>query len=254
MLSAIKLGLSYKLPGDFMASALKKTNCDTCPSRGQGIFCELEMNELSEVSQNKVTNVYKRGQTIFYQGNPSFGLYCINSGKIKISKTATDGKESIIRIASPGDVLGHRSLFSNENYTATATALEDTTICFLDKKFIFNAIQKKPSVALNIIKKLSVEMGAAEQKCADLFQKNVRERLAEHFLGLMKNHGVKEEGRTRLDVKLTREEIASIIGTASETVIRFITEFKNEGLIEQEGKDIYVLDEERLKEFANIND
>ena len=235
-------------------AALKNISCENCLSKGQGIFCELEQGSLADVSKNKVMNVYKRGQIIFYQGNPSFGLYCINTGKIKIAKTGTDGKESIIRIAAAGDVLGHRSLFSNEHYSATATALEDTRICFLDKKFITGAIEQEPSIAMNIIKKLSKEMGAAEQKCADLFQKNVRERLAEHFLLLSKDHGVADGGRIRLDIRLTRDEIASIIGTASETVIRFITEFKDEGLIEQEGKTIYILDENRLKEFASIND
>jgi CRP-like cAMP-binding protein len=236
-----------------MGHPAKHLNCETCESRGKGIFCDLEHGPLNEVSHHKVTNTYKKGQVIFYQGNPPFGLYCINNGKIKITKTGNDGKESIVRLAGGGDVLGHRSLFSSENYTATATAMEDTTICFLDKKFIFKAIQDQPSIALNIIQKLSREMGSAEAKNASMYQKNVRERLAELFLTLKKTYGVQEGNRTRLDIKLTREEIASMIGTASETVIRFITEFKDEGLIEQEGKTIYVINEEKLLEFANLN-
>ncbi|MFL5784578.1 MAG: Crp/Fnr family transcriptional regulator [Bacteriovoracaceae bacterium] len=236
-----------------MAHPAKHLNCENCESRGKGIFCDLEEHPLREVGQHKVTNTYKKGQILFYQGNPPFGLYCINNGKIKVTKTGTDGKESIVRLAGGGDVLGHRSLFSNENYTATATVMEDTTVCFLDKKYIFQAIENEPSIALNIIRKLSREMGSAESKNAAMFQKNVRERLAELFLSLMKSYGVKEGKRTRLDIKLTREEIASMIGTASETVIRFITEFRDEGLIEQEGKTIYVINEEKLLEFANLN-
>lgn len=236
-----------------MAAALKNLNCENCQSRGKGIFCDLEHASLDEVSKNKVMNTYKKGQVIFYQGNPAFGLYCINSGKIKITKTGNDGKESIVRLATGGDVLGHRSLFSNENYSATATALEDTAICFLDKKFIFKAIQEQPTIAMNIIQKLSREMGSAEAKSANMFQKNVRERLAELLLTLGQSYGVKENERTRIDIKLTREEIASMIGTASETVIRFMTEFKDEGLIEQEGKVIYITDEEGLLGLANLN-
>lgn len=238
---------------EYMQNSIKNLQCENCQSRDKGVFCDLEKMALHDVSTHKVTNTYKKGQIIFYQGNPPFGLYCINSGKIKITKTGNDGKESIVRLAGAGDVLGHRSLFSNENYTATATAMEDTAVCFLDKKFIYKAIQEQPSIALNIIQKLSVEMGSAEQKSASMFQKNVRERLAELFLTLMKTYGVEENGRTRLDIKLTREEIASMIGTASETVIRFITEFKDEGLIEQEGKTIYVINEKKLLEFANLN-
>lgn len=236
-----------------MAHPAKTVSCETCSQRGKGIFCELEKIALSEVNENKVTNTYKKGNTIFFQGNPPFGLYCVNSGKIKVSKIGGDGKEAIIRIACPGDILGHRSLFSNESYNATATTLEDAVICFIDKKYIYQAIKENPSIALQIIQKLSVEMGSAESKTASMSQKNVRERLAELFLSLMKTHGIQEADRTRLDIKLTREEMASMIGTANETVIRFITEFKDEGLIEQEGKTIFVLDEKRLLEFANLN-
>jgi len=228
-------------------------SCENCQSREKGIFCQLENVALSDVSHNKVTNTYKKGQTIFFQGNPPFGLYCINSGKIKVSKLGNDGKESIIRIAGAGDVLGHRSLFSQENYTATATVIEDAAICFLDKKFIFKAVEKEPTVALNIIQKLSKEMGAAEARNAALSQKNVRERLAELLLILKKTYGIQEGNRCRLDIKLTREEIASMVGTANETIIRFFSEFKDEGLIEQEGKVIFIKDENRLVEFANLN-
>lgn len=236
-----------------MSIQMKNSGCEDCASRKKGIFCDLDHSALSDVSHTKTMNTYKKGHIIFYQGNPPFGLYCISSGKIKISKIGNDGKESIIRIADGGDVLGHRSLFSNENYTATATAMEDTRICFMDKKFIFKKIQEQPSMALNIIQKLSLEMGAAETKNASMSQKNVRERLAELFITLSNTYGVVEKNRIKLDIKLTREEIGSMIGTASETVIRFITEFKDEGLIEQEGKVIYVIDKERLLEFANLS-
>jgi CRP-like cAMP-binding protein len=229
------------------------TDCEKCESRGKGIFCELETLALGEVNERKVTNTYKKGHTIFFQGNPPFGLYCVKNGKIKVSKIGNDGKESIIRIASGGDVLGHRSLFSEEVYTATATVIEDASICFIDKKFIYKEIQDQPTVALNLIQKLSREMGSAEARTASMSQKNVRERLAELLLMLAKTYGVEEKGRTKLEIKLTREEIASMVGTANETVIRFISEFKDEGLIEQDGKTIYVKDKEKLLEYANLN-
>ncbi|MGE3608392.1 MAG: Crp/Fnr family transcriptional regulator [Bacteriovoracaceae bacterium] len=231
----------------------KNISCENCASRGKGIFCELENLALSEVSGNKIMNTYKKGHIIFHQGNPPFGLYCVNSGKIKITKIGNDGSETIIRLAGPGDVLGHRSLFSNENYTATATAIDDTAICFIDKKFILKTMQEQPTIALNIIQKLSKEMGSAESMNASMFQKNVRERLAELLLTLGKTYGIPEKNRTKLDIKLSREEMASMIGTATETVIRFITEFKDEGLIEQEGKTIFIINEEKLLDFANIS-
>jgi CRP-like cAMP-binding protein len=235
-------------------TAFKSVNCENCQSVERGIFCDLEQAALADVSHNKVMNSYKKGQTIFFQGNPPFGLYCIAQGKIKVSKVGNDGKESIIRIAGPGDVLGHRSLFSKENYSATATVIEDAAICFLDKNYIYGALKTDPTIALNLIQKLSKDMGAAETRNASMSQKSARERLAELFLTFMKNYGQEEsDGRVRLDIKLNRDEIASIVGTAHETIIRLISEFKEEGILEQEGKVIFICDEEKLLDFANLD-
>lgn len=231
---------------------LHPVDCEKCVNKDKSVFCDMQDKSLAGVSHNKSINIYKKGQTVFFQANTPFGLYCINSGKVKISKFGNNGKESIIRIAGPGDVLGHRSLFSDEYYTATATVMEDANICFFNKIYIFKLLKDEPSLAINMIQKLSKDMGAAEARTASMFQKDVSERLAEFFLTLMKAYGVEENGRCRLDIKLTREEIASIIGTANETVIRFISEFKQEGIIEQEGKTLYVIDKERLLERANL--
>jgi CRP-like cAMP-binding protein len=230
------------------------TSCEHCPSQAKGIFCDLESSTLAEVARHKVLNSYKKGQTIFFQGNPPFGIYCVANGKIKVSKVGQDGKESILRIAGPGDVLGHRSLFGRENYSATATVIEDSMICFLDKTYIYTALKENPSIALNIIQKLSREMGVAESRNASMSQKSARERLAELFLNFIKNYGHEEsDGRIRLDIKLNRDEIASIVGTAHETIIRLISEFKAEGILEQEGKTIFILDQDKLLEFANLD-
>jgi len=228
-------------------------SCAECPSKNEGIFCQVGFNEMEEITQHKITNVYKKGQTLFVQGNHPYGLYCISSGNIKLTKTGNDGKETILRIVHSGDILGHRSLFTDDNYSATATALEDTIVCFIDKKFIINMMEKNPSISLNIINKLSRDMGQAERKLTSLHQRNVRERLGELILTLKTSHGIKENGRWRIDLKLTREEMATMIGTANETLIRFMTEFKEAGIIEQEGKVLYIKDEEELMSWANIN-
>ena len=228
--------------------------CENCASRQSGIFCELNRDALDDVSSHKVTNHYKKGQTIFFQGNPPMGLYCVSSGKIKITRTGNDGKEAILRIAGPGDVLGHRSLFSKEKYEATATVIEDSSICFIEKNYIYSAIQNNPSIAMSMIEKLSRDMGVAERKSAAMFQKNARERLADLFLEFAEDYGVPLDNKIKLDIRLSRDEIASIIGSAHETVIRLISEFKEEGILELDGKTILVRDMEKLRQFANIND
>ena len=229
------------------------SSCENCPSKKDGIFCNLNFSEIEDISHHKITNTYKKGQALFVQGTHPFGLYCISSGNIKLTQVGVDGKESIIRIVHAGDILGHRSLFTDEDFGKTATALEDTEVCFIDKKYILSLIEKNPSVALNIINKLSRDMGHAENKLSSLHQKNVRERLAELLLSLKATHGIKESNRWKLDLKLTREEMATMIGTANETLIRFMTEFKDAGIIEQEGKTIFIKNEQMLLEWANIH-
>jgi CRP-like cAMP-binding protein len=219
-----------------------------------GIFSECTTDVLDNLSISKITNKYKKGQTLFIQGNHPFGLYCIQSGNIKVTKTGNDGKESIVRIVTGGDVLGQRSLFTDDNYSATATAVEESIVCFFDKKSILKSIEKNPEIALKLIHKLSRDMGNAENKMASFHQKNVRERLAELLLSLKASHGVKgDDGKWQINLKLTREEMATMIGTANETLIRFISEFKDLGLIEQQGKIIHIIDEEELMNFANVD-
>lgn len=230
----------------------KMTKCETCPSQGKGIFCELEHMELQDVTDHKVNNSYKKGQVLFVEGNPTFGIYCVSSGNIKITQISPDGKESIIRIASAGDVIGHRSLFTKKHYQATATALEEAHVCFIDKDYILKLITDKPSVSFNLISRLSRDLGAAEHRLSSFYQKNVRERLAELLLLLKESHGEETEQGTFINIKLTRDEMASIIGTAPETLIRFMSEIKSLGYIHQEGKKIFITDEKALLEFAGI--
>ena len=227
--------------------------CDKCDALQCGVFSNIVGDDLASISTCKVTNLYKKGQTLFFQGNPPYGLYCISDGTVKVSKIGNDGKESIVRMAKGGHLIGHRSLFTEDYYTATATALEDSTICFIDKKFIFKAVETKPAIAISIINKLSRDLGAAEKKVASLFQKNVRERLAELLLCLKESYGKKgEDGSWEIGIKLTREEMASMIGVANETLIRFMTEFKDEEIITQKGKTIYVINEDKLIDFADL--
>lgn len=226
-------------------------SCMNCASRGKSAFCHLDDSALKGVGGKKVMNFYKKGQTIYFQGNPAFGLYCINSGKIKIAIMGNDGKESIVRIAAGGDALGHQNLFNEDNYNSTATVLEDAAICFLDRSFIIKTIQEEPSVALNIIQKLSHDINETENKATSLAQKSVRERLAMLLLNLSKHYGVIEKNNIKLDIKLSRQEMASMVGTANETLIRFLAEFKVEGLIVEMGKTIFIKDEKRLLAFAN---
>lgn len=228
-------------------------NCQTCPGRSKSIFCELEGQALQELDDSKNANVYKKGQNLFLEGNLPFGLFCVHSGKVKITKTNSEGQETIVRVVQNGDVVGHRSLFSNSPYTASATVLEEGKICFVSKDTVQSLIQKEPRLSYTIINRLSQEMGIAEEKLASMARKNVRERFAETLLLLKENFGVETDQGLLLDIKLTREEMAQMVGAAPENIIRLITSFKEEGYLLQEKKQLILINIEALEKEAGID-
>lgn len=236
-----------------MSTAIKNNHCKQCECIDKCIFFGLKTPILDQISSKKVLNFYRKGQTIYLQGNPAFGIYCIKSGKIKISKVGNEGKEIIIKIAGAGDVLGHHNLYSNEPFSATATVIEDAKVCFIEKKFIQEKVMTEQTISINLIKRFSEEITAFENRSITMSHKNVRERLAELLVELKNTYGVSEDGRVKLNIKLTREEIASMVGTANETIIRFISEFKDEGILEQQGKVIYIMNFDKLLQTANLN-
>ncbi|HSA60292.1 MAG TPA: Crp/Fnr family transcriptional regulator [bacterium] len=229
-----------------------KLDCATCGSRVLGVLCSLDKAGLEECSEHKTTNQYKKGQVIFYEGNQSYGLYCIFAGRVKLYKTGVDGRQQIVRIAGPGDLLGYRSLFAEEPYAATAEVLEDATICCVDRNAFFPLLSKNPQLSLNIIRKLARELRDAEDLATSIAHRSVRERMAELLLMLKETYGKPVKSGVRIDLQLSREEMADMIGVTQETAIRLLSEFKKDGLIDVKERDITVLDAKGLVETANI--
>ena len=224
--------------------------CEHCPSRLDSVFTELNHNQLEVLSSEKGCNYYKKGQTVFFEGNNSHGIYCVHKGKIKLHKLGTEGKEHIIRFAKDGDILGYRALLSGEPFSASATVLDDASLCYIPKDGLLKLIMEDPAFSMKILELTCKEMGKAADTITNLAQKPVRERLAEVLLMLKETFGLDEEGV--IDVQLTREELANIVGTATESVIRLLSEMKKEGTIELRGKKIAILDEKELIHICNL--
>lgn len=229
---------------------LEDSSCrDTCQNLNKCLFMAVDQSELS---QHLSLHTYQKNQKLFSQGNIADGAFCVKTGKIKMVVTGNEGKESIVRIVGAGDVIGHRALLCNDGYHASAIALEDTIVAFFNKEYFFSAIDKHGSVALNLLAQLSCLVGKAETKNATLIHKNVRERLAGFLLTLKEAYGIQESNRISLDIKLKREEMAAIVGTTRETLARLLSEFKNENIILQEEGVIFIINEKKLIEFANL--
>ena len=196
---------------------------------------------------------YQKGQLIFREGSRPSGLHCVHQGKIKIAKVGGDGKEQITRLAKPGDVLGYRALMAETAYSASAVALDDCVVCFVPKADFLRTIEVNPQFANGLMKLLSRALGEAEERLLHLAYKPVRERLAEALLLLQRTYQ-KEEDPLPFAIAISREDLAALIGTAKETTIRLLTEFKEEGILSTKGSHITLLKPERLVEIASLYD
>lgn len=236
---------------------MKKANfhldCQFCEARFQSVFCGLNKNEVSELNKHKGCTVYKKGQDIFKQDSYPHGIYCINAGKVKLFQMAENGREQIVRLVKPGDILGYRTLLGGEKYTSTAEAIIETSICFIPKNLFFKFMETNNAITLQIMKLLSSDLKNAEHKITDLAQKPVKERMAEAILFMKEVYGFEKDNAT-LNVVLTREEIANIVGTATETAIRILADFKGDGVLEFIGKKIKISKMNELLHIANVMD
>ena len=225
-------------------------NCTDCQN-SEGILASTSMKNKEVLSDQKGNNFYKKGQSIFYEGNHANGLFCIHSGKVKLSKLGEDGKEQIVRFAKAGDILGYRSLLSDESYHASATAMEDSSICRISKDKFNLLLENDPKLSVNVIRLLSKDLRGAEQLLIDITQKSVKERIAEALILLKETFGLHEDGKS-LDVMLTRAEIADMAGTTTETTIRTLAQLSSDDLIELNGKKIVIKDLSGLQNLAGL--
>ena len=233
---------------------IKKTDliptCNTCPIIHKTLFNHLEKGEIDILNFEKGFNNYKKGNIVFHEGNKGNGVYCVHSGLLKLYKTGIDGKEQIIRFAKPGDLIGFRSILSNENACVTAKTLSPAHLCFIPAKLFVNLVQNNHDFSMHLIQLSCCELGEANKFILNMAQKNVRERLAEVLLFLKDTFGL--DNNNVLKIELTREEIANIVGTATESTIRLLSEFKKDKLIELKGRKIKLLEPKKLYRISNV--
>lgn len=203
----------------------------------------ISLDEQDHLNTHRACNYYKRHQSIFLEGSTPRGVYCINEGMVKLFKRGDKGKEQIIHIAKTGEIVGLKSMFTAEPYGVSAEVLEEANICFIGKEDFLNLMDTNPILRNDIIKELSLELEDRDDFITNMAQKSVRERLAFTMIVLI---GIFENK----PINLSREDLANFVGTATETLIRLLKDFKEEGIIEVRKRKIYVLDRERLLQLA----
>ena len=236
-----------------MESKPAELNCQTCPSRASGLYCSLDAEELAQINSHRKSRRYAKGETIFYEGKPADGMYCINEGRVKLYKTGVDGRQQIVRIAGPGALLGYRALLAEESYHASAEPLEDAVICHIDQGAFSDLLASNPDFSRSMIKKLAVELRQAESLATSMAQRSVRERMAELLLLLKDSYGKETDEGILIELRLSREEMASMIGVTQETAIRLLSEFKKDGLIDVNARSITLRNIPALLKTASLH-
>lgn len=224
--------------------------CEDCFVKIQTSFRSLSEDQINVLNYEKACNLYKRGDTVYHEGHRGNGVYCVNKGVLKLYKTGIDGREQIIRFAKAGDLIGFRSVLSNEISCTTAKVIEDAVLCFIPAKLFVQLAKDNAEFSMHLIKLSCKELGEANKYILDLAQKNLRERVAEVLLLLYETFELDKENIIK--VSLTREEVANIVGTATESVIRQLSDLKKEKVIDLKGRKIKILDIKRLKKISGL--
>jgi CRP/FNR family transcriptional regulator len=228
--------------------------CEMCSSLDLGLFGDLEFLEIRSLASQKSTRYLKKGQMLFEEGAPSAGLHCISSGSIKVTMSGTQGKETVLNIANAGDVLGYRGVLTGENSATSATAIKDSVVCCFDKELINQALRRQPSIAIKLIQLTGESLKFAEARIVSMAERNAFERTVELLLLLKESHGIQSDGNQwKIDLRLKREELASMAGVSMVTLIRSLSELKSEGVIAEVDKAITIIDEKRLLQLANLS-
>jgi CRP/FNR family transcriptional regulator len=224
-----------------------------CESNKIAFLNHCTPDQAALVEASKTCASYRKGELLFNESATPLGVYCIVSGVIKLVRTNHDGKEQILRFAQSGDVIAYRALIADEPLVSSAVCVEETIACFIPKHVFLGIIDENAAMSKELMKALSHELGVVEERVQSLAQKSVRERLAEALLFLHTTFNADSLNPDVIAITLPREDIANIVGTATETVIRLLSEFKGDKLIELEGKKIKILDKAKLEKISHAS-
>jgi CRP/FNR family transcriptional regulator len=228
--------------------ALKRAaSCFACQARERSEWSTLAPEEVRQLNEVKVRNTYRTGQMVFYQGNPCLGIYCIVEGTVVLRKTDAAGNSVIVRLAKAGQTIGYRAFFAGSPYEASAEAVIDSTICFIDKAAMRRLLEQNPSIGHNFLRRLAQELEESEQARLEANTLSVRARLAHLLLVLKDSYGrVDDDGNIIIELPLARQDVAAMIGARPESTSRAIKALQSDHVARFEGRDAIVDDLDRL--------
>ena len=224
------------------------SKCEQCIVRQFSSLKALNKEELLRMAECKTSYTIKKGEPIFEEGEVTNGIYCIKDGVCKLSKLSDNGKDQIVKLVKPGELLGQRSMISDEPANLSAVALEDMEVCFIPRSEVMQFFTQNNQFSMNVMRTICDDLKGADDHMVNMAQKTVRQRLGETLIYLEDTFGKNEDGT--LHIQLSREELAGMIGTATESCIRLLSELNKSDYIELIGKKIKLLDKNKLKRLT----
>ena len=214
------------------------SKCDSCIVKEFNSLKSLTRDELMRVSACKTGKLYKKGQVIFEEGEILNGVYCVRDGVCKLTKLSENGKDQVVKLVVKGGLLGKRSLVSEQKTNLSATALNDMEMCFIPKSEIMADLAKNPKFTMDVLREMAGDLKESDDSLVNMAQKPVKQRMADALLYIHDNFGVDDKGY--LNILLSREDYASIVGTATESAIRILSQLKKDNFITTSGKHIKI--------------
>ena len=219
--------------------------CEQCIVRQFSSLKALNKEELLRMADCKTSYTIKKGEPIFEEGETVNGVYCIKEGVCKMTKLSDNGKDQIVKLVKSGELLGQRSMISDEPANLSAVALEDMEVCFIPRSEIMGFFNSNNQFSMNVMRTICDDLKDSDSHMVNMAQKNVKQRLVDTLIYLEETFGVNED--KSLHIQLSREELAGMIGTATESCIRLLSELNKLGYIALTGKKITILDKNKLK-------
>lgn len=219
--------------------------CESCIIKEFNALKSLTRDELVRISVCKTGKIYKKGEVIFEEGETLNGVYCVKDGVCKLTKLSENGKDQVVKLVVKGGLLGKRSLVTDQVTNLSAVALNDMEMCFIPKSEIIADLSRNTNFTMDVLKTMANDLKDSDDSLVNMAQQSVKRRMAEILLYLHDNFGVDNENY--LSIVLSREDYAGIVGTATESAIRILSQFKKDGIISTSGKRIKIEDYNALK-------
>ena len=210
------------------------------------LFEGLPRQQIEDLAMIVTDQVFRKGETIFSEGEDGNGFYVVITGRVKIFKLSAEGKEQILHFFGPGEPFGEVPVFTGQHFPANAEAIEESRVFFFPRRSFVDLAKRNPSLALNMLGVLSKRLRRFAGLIDDLSLKEVPGRLAAYLLYLSSQN----QGSKDLELTITKAQLASLLGTIPETLSRILGKLSSQGLIETDGRRIRILDSEALQELA----